>query len=145
MNTQAPESTEPVEPVASIANGLETADDAAQTVSAGNPEPLEEAPFITVGDHIVVEEIVLSNETASGILIAVANAPDKLSAVLVVGAGPHAHLIVPESFSAGGEYVVQIGDLLIVHKHQMVGLKLPEDQRELQVLKPAAVIGIQQR
>lgn len=100
------------------------------------PDEFEEPlGFDVVGDTIVVAMLQRSSTTASGIEIA-GQRTEKPSAVVVLGAGPHASIDHTDGFR-----LVERGDRLVAHRHEVTRLELA-DGRELHTLKPKSVIGV---
>lgn len=98
---------------------------------------VEPAPFDVAGDNVVVEFVQREETTLSGIEI-VRDKPTRPPDCIVVGIGPAA----TKHFAQNERFVVDIGTVLIVRKHEAYRLELGDDERELHVFKPASVIGV---
>lgn len=115
-------------------------DDSTAVIGAGAREDekpeLEEAPFHVVGDNIVVELVEYEDTTDTGIVL-VKEKSDIPPDVVVVGIGSPAQ----RHFEQEG-LAVELGTKLMTRRNERIRLEMPEDGRELYVLKPAAVVGV---
>lgn len=112
-------------------------------VEAGTPpaHELEVAPFETVGDNIVVEELQRENVTEGGVFLPDTKKQTSVPEVVVVGVGPGARVLVHDAQQDSRLRAPVVGDVLIIRKHEALVLVMGDDERELKIIKPAAIIG----
>lgn len=134
-----------------VSNVVNDAEDGAHAASGDATPNVPDFPYSVAGDNIVVIEMTTDETyTPGGLYIPddIAN-KDTRAEVLVIGVGPHAHIALqPETVDGlpaplERTYRVVVGDLLIVHKNRWVGLEI--DEREMKVLKPDAIIAINEQ
>lgn len=107
-------------------------------------ETSEPLGFDVAGDTAVVAMLRRSSLTLSGIEI-VGGKEEKPCAVVVLGAGPDCTVRLPLAVPGhdderGYDHVVDIGQHLVVRRHELQRLDLA-DERELWTLQPKAVLG----
>lgn len=98
---------------------------------------VEPCPFRPMGDAIVVELIEREEVTDSGILI-VEEKKERPTDAVVVGISRSA----AEHFDRNEDEVVERGTVLMIRKGEMLRVAMPDDGRELYIVRPTAVYGI---
>lgn len=103
---------------------------------------IEEVPFDVTGDHVLVEIVERDDVTESGIVLA-GMEKERPSQVVVVACGPDACVRIWTAVGEPDLTMIEPGQVLEVRRHQMIGVKVQEqDDRELYLLQPPAIYGV---
>lgn len=113
-------------------------------------QAFEPVPFRVVGNNIIIEfgEQPKETVTAGGLVIPSQAKPEtRKSIATVVGAGPEAAVVAMQTAADGEPFSdedgIDVGMVLVVHRHRLTKLELEEDgDRQLWVIDPSSVIAI---